>query len=840
MAKNTITDITILREHKTLKKHRILELTISLKEGAAHQLSVELSSEQICSCVPAAPEKDQSGLSRVAIPRTPTLKTSLRALLDKEPGILECDSNQVYWHLKESDVHARERETRAKRRWRVHEYSLWKNGDFVIRLSCTKAEKYIHNDTQFVLSPQRNYNDEPILRHRQAIVTRHKSHHSIQIDTMALARVIGQQRAWHSLGELLAEATHGYRTELEARAGYQYLLDQRATPPSAIRTTTARNSVRQVGINSSEGIVFYDHIQCWDQSQHWWVKSDAGEFLMSTIYDDKQRLSVPGASATSSLLKGEVYAARHLSAQFCKQETYHQHYQVGLVVRWREILERDYWARVRAEAVHCDHQLHYVAHDDTGTPQAILASFHPEEYGALPLACKRAHYLLLYKNNQGSCTYLTGTGHTFVLKEKQPLMLSYADFDHHVQTLLAAQKNDGSRSATKAKLAWISLVNEGHTCKEYVLKHWNMVTANWTVSTLSPVAALPSLHERQQAYQQTLANRCADSSLSEASRARYQAAKKEGLRFPVQLIEYCQAHGLLEAELGPDYLVVTHPGRHEKCAQLFQKDGINRDDKNVNNGDDKTRETELSDTVASPPGDKRAQPTEDNITENRRDQEEKEHRKKQIREAVRRHRAQAKTQAIARGEAPAKRGRKRIHTDDAAKHRKSRFNIKHRDLSKTTGLLIIDVQNGLYPAKKTILAIEELRYLYPAQQTYFTRYLHDSKQSVSSSTEDKLCTAQGAALSLRVEDKKQKNIYVKSSRNLSIDCMEAIVGSGLKQWLLVGMGLNDRIAPIALQLASAGITPLIYLPGCQSKDAPAHKTGLALLKAALPARAILK
>lgn len=327
-------------------------------------------------------EKDSNVEKYFSIERKRTVKASIKALINQQPKII-ANNTSGFYTLNSDDRAHRQRIVLAKRKWKIHHIAKWSNGFFIARLSCTRSAEVGHQSTQFILYPalfQSLVNPKPNLSWE--CYTQHGSlRNSNRINARALVNAMNYESEWPDLSDALSNVEYGYNTEVEAKAGFDYVLSQQETPPHRVIKNNRQNSIKQKSIDYSLDIHIVESYNN-AREKAWLFRLDKQYFIMRMVSNTPNKIMLVDRGISTAYTT-TLDSAHVLLSQLHQKDYVNKWDKEEAFLHWKEMIVRDVHYRYFSENINATWLITKIA-TNNGTAVALLAECYPESKLNIP------------------------------------------------------------------------------------------------------------------------------------------------------------------------------------------------------------------------------------------------------------------------------------------------------------------------------------------------------------------------------------------------------------------------------------------------------------------------
>ena len=806
-----IKSITVEHKGKRLDGAFDLRLKITGKDGAVFYAPLRLDA-QVATSFYFVEKAGRRQPKFVSLPRTRTVKGSFKALFSKHPEILATSSQGLSYTLEQDDREARRRRELSRRKWRIHQVARWAGGFFVLRLSCSRIDRYDTRHTQFILYP--GYGeicDYPTPGQLWKVYCQHGSWNTtVKVDAMAVYRAMHSKAHWPTLSQALNEIEYGYSTELEAISGVEHVVAQQATAPRQNFSTGTTNFIRQPRTNTEIPVTILDSYQA-EHEFAWLFESADGHYIMRTDRGTPGKVSLL-EHGVSTVLSDPIETAQRLLTQSGARISGWRKDRAQGLNDWRRLISQDARHRHFTQNLTAHWQITRIA-GQGGVATSVMAICLPAPTLALPAAFTPLAYRVLSAKD-GKLLDPSSPKHPFYRFSTETLT-------GPLTRLLADPGNNRLRDDLQEILA----ETLGYPCEQQALAVWQKLTRGDQQHVIDGQAC--PLPEKLQiaryrhsvaVKRQRLVSSLNESGGDDSRLAVFEQASEDRQKYPLQLIEYGISQGWVSPQQAKKIAITDCKYRNELVVDLFASvPNIPASGLTAEPGETQIKSSPLprpsvSEPVvavendAIPPAEiaPTQRPGRKRIYVN--DQE-----KKRI--WAREKRAKIKAEQESAGAEPGKPGRQKEYASNAERQKAHRFRCKWTTRAAGATLLIIDVQDNLAPKPALV---EDLTRVIP----YYGQHVHGTVTtgyhlSGKNTTGQLPGDGESAALALPPGLISADRLYLKENLGLEQACIEQLKAGGHDRIHLCGIGLVDRIYSVAMALFTAGIQPVILKELCQ-------------------------
>ncbi|MFT5852643.1 MAG: hypothetical protein ACI87J_002621 [Colwellia sp.] len=327
-------------------------------------------------------ENDSNIEKYFSIERKRTVKANIKALINQQAKIIS-KSTSCFFTLNSEDTTNRKRILLAKRKWKIHHVAKWSNGFFIARLSCTRSAEVGHQSTQFILYPalfQSLVNPKPNLSWE--CYTEHGSlRNSNRINARALVNAMHYESEWPDLSDALSNVEYGYNTEIEAKAGFDYVLSQQESPPHRVTKNNRQNSIKQKSINYSLDIHILDSYNN-ALEKAWLFRHNKQYFIMRMVGNSPNKIMLVGRGVSTVCIT-PLDSAHVLLSQLYQGEYVNEWDKEEAFQHWQEMIVRDVYYRYFSENINATWLVTKIA-TNNGIVVALLAECYPDSKLNIP------------------------------------------------------------------------------------------------------------------------------------------------------------------------------------------------------------------------------------------------------------------------------------------------------------------------------------------------------------------------------------------------------------------------------------------------------------------------
>jgi hypothetical protein len=726
-------------------------------------------------------DKKTNSEKYVSIERKRTIDASIKSLVKQYPAILSNDSS-LFYSLHSDDQAERRRIVLSKRKWKIHHVARWRNGFFIARLSCTRSTELGHQSTQYILYPsqlQSLVNPKPL--QEWDCYTSHGSFSaSYAVNARTLLNALVYEEEWPSLSKTLYHLEHGYNTEQEAIAGFQYILGKQETPPYRIIRSNRQNSIKQKSVDTTIEIDFIDSYNN-HREKAWLLEANGYYYIMRMDSMTPNKVALANSSVSTSFTNAQESAQVLLT--LCYAEKYDAKCSKEEAIKlWKEMIERDVYHRYFSDNIRATWLITKIATND-GVVVALLAECYAESNLLIPeYFSPLAHRVLLVeKNNLVDPSRRNGK----LFQGK----IDKSKFENACQELIKLSNDvNGDNFAIHHKeLEDILIYTQGFTCIEQATQIFEDIQSEHIHDieggACSIKAKLKSARYEylQGVHRSKLVLRLKDNRLPESKLIDYDRHIETSRTYPEQLLEY---------GMSCDLLTLDDAGNINTYVREYR--GVNAIDVIPDiDGLDVTRmTTQIKQSVV--------EYVEKPKVIIKSIQKSNAGRKKiyineQERKKVwaRNNRLKVKEEAKLKGESPKLRGRERIYVNAAEKEREYRFRKKWRKIA-LDGFLVVILPDII--KSKHLELFENIKKILP----YFGKriLIVTHNQSSSKNTIEKLLSNSAV------------NIDIVDSKETRLSAYRCLLNAGFVKGIvhICGCGVEQQGYSIAMSLFNRDVS----------------------------------
>lgn len=817
-------DIEITHKQKRLDGGVDHLIKAIMKDDSVFYISVRSHDEKATTCYWKASEEKSNMLTWVTVDKKRTLKATCRLLLEKHSEAFNTKNN-TFDDINRDDRDARKAARLSKRNWRVHDVAFFDDGYFVARLSCSKLEKDEVIDNQFILYPSAF---EELTRHTHltqwSLFSKHGSFSSaVKVNVHALFQALRSDRYWHRLSTHLNQLEYGYSTEREARAGYEYILQNYKTKPVETQKFNCRNSVRQQSIDKTVSAIVCDEYDNYKEKA-WLLKSGVNYYIA------KMYSSVPGKIE----LKGHNISTAFTTIENSAIELISQHNKNGertvssddIKIKWKAMIEEDLRQRLFVRNLDALWLITDIA-TLNGTCRAIKATCLPELSLSLPVEFQAHSYHIIYvddvshkiidaSDKERSLYMMKQKPDTFI-QLLQVILDSPITLDSKIYTDIvdSLRYSRGFFSENEAENVWANINPQ-----------WISNQINGGVCPITLPQRKSGLDHLLNVKRNTIIERMSNDTENDLRLEKYDHYILESKIYPPELIELGLQKGLCSINESTHIKKTNKKYRYDLTVDLFKSDAevVNVTENSIKNQSDecKSRDALIEDKIITD-----AISTIKKSNAGRKKIHKSERERKRL--WAKKNREEKRQQLSDQGIAPKKRGPDKKYSSPAEKQAAYRFRNKWLKASENSAIIYIEHQEECITddIENNINDIIQL--------------LHESTQEL------KILSLIPVVNHAKTSRKKNSKISKITPNNVyKISSLEDYIKikDRLKEWpvnrvLLCGSSITDHCYRLATYLHEVGYEPYFIKHCLHSNDAWEVDTGLSLFRKKFGAKNII-
>lgn len=642
--------IEVIEKKKRLDKDFDHLVKLIMADDEVYYLALRITDDSVISLWvdSTTPGLLESTIKFVSTPKKRTLIACVRSIVKAHPKTLS-NSPANYYSLIKDDTDTRLRNKLAKRKWKVHQLAIWKNGYFVARLSCSKVDNQFSTHSQFVLHPSKfDVSNGSSGSAKSSVYLRHGSFNSpVKVNIPRLKFILRHSEEWPKLSVMLNEAEYGYSTEVEAKDGFDKLVSREDIAPASIIKNSLTNSIRQVKPDNELPVTIIDTYKHYHEAA-WLFHAGDEHFIMrmEAHTEDKVTLFERGVS---TVFKNIDQAARQLIS-LCKSKGMSGDTKELAVSAWQEMIIRDLNFRYFCEQLNADWLVTDIAKQQ-GVPVAIIAQCFTSSVLAVPVHAKLKTYKVLLVES-GRIIDPSRRGERYQTSNK----INLAEFKESIKEL---ETNTFNKVPLKLKDALV--FNRGFVTRNEATQalesssHDEIKVLTAGACPLMPDQRLNLFKYNADNFRNRIVTRINEGKSNANTLDIYEKSILEKQTYPIQLIKILIKKRLLSKEVMGDLLIQPNIYRKER------------------NLDQKITAPSIKSTPKSNAGRKRKY----------KDDKEKK------RVWAKKQRDKLKAEKSIAGIKISSPGRQRIYDNSADKQRAYRFKKKWSQLANSSSLLIV-------------------------------------------------------------------------------------------------------------------------------------------------------
>ncbi len=819
---NPLTDIDVIAKNKRVDGGIDYLINVCFKNGEKSYLPIRVNDDNIMSCYWTNTDHQQS-LAWVTLAKKRTLKANCKTLLKEHPQVLSEHSNIIY-ELNKDDRAARKKIHLSKRKWRIHEVSFFNDGFFVARLSCTKASKDEFIDNQFILYPSSYQDDNNNRGSSSNNINLYSSHGSLitafKCNANVIKRSLNNELYWDELGEALSCIEHGYNTEVEAKAGYKYIVSTQKTRPLEVTRFNKRNAVKQHSIDKNIKVEVCDYYKN-NHTEAWLIKSTGKYYIAETAQHVPGAISLKGMSITTAFTSIQDSACDLISQH--RTKGYSEKDNSKVRQDWVMMIREDFRQRYFIQNLRSTWHITHVA-SNTDNYFALKAICLPEPNLIIPSAFQAHTYHVLY---------LTPDENKILDPSREEKALSFIRENpkQFKLCLKALVEPDDSDLNYQVKMTDILRFSHGFASQLEADNVWGNITRNSKTHVINGDICPISKPMREQQIAQQIKNKRADikkridgNTSQKNILIEFDSRIKKISRYSKQLLDLgiekrvCSHQSLQEIETLPneysDELIVdlfnTTPMQQDNKLNTSSDSDMNVKDDSVNGINNSTLQ-EYSTTKKSNAGRKRLYKDD---TERKR-------------EWARKNREAKRQQLATEGVKPKKRGPIQQHATQADKQSAYRFRKKWNNYCNDSALLYVGMQATNDDIHSLIQDVLKLVPFFEGDEQHIKAISVLPKTDINT-------------LNNTITDKCQpNNVYNIKTQDDFNQIKSSLEVFGVKRVLFCGSSLTENMYRLALYLQENGYEPCFIKHCLYSNNDWELETGLKLFKNKFGAKNIL-
>ena len=803
--KTTLTDIDVIYKEKRLDGGVDHYIKVLLSDERVVYTSIRLHDKHAISCY-----ENNDEIIWITLDKKRTLKATCRLFFKTYRKLMFGEKLNLFHILNKDDRKERKLSKLKKRSWRVHEVVFFKDGFFVARLSCSKLEKDELTDNQFILYPAAFQSlSNPDRNTRYNVYASHGAFTStFNVNAFDILNAFRHERHWPQLSEALCEIEYAYKTEAEARAGLQYVINKQATPPIERQKFTCRNSVRQHSIDKSLTVTVCDEYKR-QNGLSWLIKSEDTYYIakMSDTVTDKIELQDSGASTAFTTIEDSALA---LVSQHVKKGG--RTNDAGAIKdKWKSLIDSDLNLRLFSRNLSANWVVTDVL-EKGGKCYALRAICLPEHSLNLPVQFQAHSYHILYideRTNQlidaqdENRSFYFGNITTDEFSQLlHDLINSSVNTEQHLYKKLVdvLRYSRGFIFEQDANIAW-STIQKDH------INH----QINGGVCAIKNELRIASFETFLDKSRTKYSERISQHKDSAALLSDYDKKVITSTQYPKALIDLAVLKGWCNSSDALKINKTENNYRYDLIVDLFKVESKNTEDSIINNSrftventtkesKIKTLKTPISTTLKSNAGRKRIYKDE----------------KERKRIWAKKNRDKKRQQLIENGVKPRQPGREKKHDNAAEKQAAYRFRKKWMQLSRNSALIFIDFSNKVLD--KNI--VDNISRLIP----HFNDDDNNRLLSISPNLKDRNKNEVFSNVFT------EKNNYEISSQEDYIKIKESLKGIHIKSVFICGSSITDHCYRLAVYLHELGYEPCLIKNCLHADSGWEFDVGLKLFK----------